>query len=81
MATKRTSLSIPHDIYTSLEKRAAVEGRSVSNLVTHLLRQGLRPQPTYQGHHEEEVHDLPERRAAPQPQFMPRDEASAFLGG
>jgi hypothetical protein len=39
--TQRLSVSMPYSVMKLLEARAHSEGRSMSNLVAHLLEQGL----------------------------------------
>ena len=38
---KRLSASIPDRVYEQLEKLAVKDGRSISNLVSHLLEQSI----------------------------------------
>lgn len=41
----RTTLVIPDAVYRELKQRAAEEGRTLSGLVTELLRRGLEAEP------------------------------------
>ena len=42
---KRLSISIPDLLYEGLEKAALAEGRSMSNLASHLIEVGLGQRP------------------------------------
>jgi hypothetical protein len=37
----RLSVTVPHSLYRSLERRAVLEGRSLSNLAAYLLESAL----------------------------------------
>ena len=57
----RLSISIPDDLVSKLQARALAEDRSVSSLITHLIRPGLSPvkphqvvSPAPQHHHDDE---------------------------